>query len=309
MRTVLVMVVVMFTCSFLYGGEAPKPDRQKIADHLQEISVTVKAGYSQGSGMIMTRKMKVGDKERYINFIWTAGHVVAGLRKVETIIDPKTGMERKKVTFKDAAIVQEHRFDGRRVGEAKLDVKVLCYSKDQDLALLQVRMPDYKRVTMTWYLDDKTPALGTDLYHVGSMGGQTLGANSMTSGIVSQIGRVLDGQEYDQTETTATKGSSGGGVFLRDGRVIGVLTMGVNSGDNFNFVVPVRRIRKWTKKMKIIWAIDPRVKMPTEEELKKIPIEDSGATFDGKPVPPKGYKFMIYRLDQEAQNIPRVKAP
>ncbi|HAT67623.1 MAG TPA: hypothetical protein DCS66_24005, partial [Flavobacteriaceae bacterium] len=60
----------------------------------------------------------------------------------------------------------------------------------------------------------------TELYHVGSLLGQT-GSNSMTRGIVSQVGRVLnlgsgDGTVFDQTTVTAFPGSSGGGVFLSE---------------------------------------------------------------------------------------------
>ena len=59
--------------------------------------------------------------------------------------------------------------------------------------------------------------VGTELYHVGSLLGQ-VGSNSMTRGIMSKVGRVLelgtgDGVVFDQTSAPAFPGSSGGGIF------------------------------------------------------------------------------------------------
>jgi len=93
-------------------------------EHLQNISVTVKAGYSEGSGVIITREVKVGpNKTEKINFVWTAGHVIDGLRSVRTVI--VNGQQKRIVEFKDAQIVKELIENGRRVGELKMDAKVI----------------------------------------------------------------------------------------------------------------------------------------------------------------------------------------
>ena len=62
---------------------------------------------------------------------------------------------------------------------------------------------------------------------------------------MSQVGRVLDlgsggGTVFDQTTVTAFPGSSGGGVFLTDGKYVGMLVRG--AGETFNLIVPVRRM-------------------------------------------------------------------
>ena len=105
-----------------------------------------------------------------------------------------------------------------------------------------------------------------------------MGANSMTSGIVSQVGRIHGKVEFDQTTVTAFPGSSGGGVYLEDGRYVGMLVRG--AGENFNLMVPVRRMKKWAEENNLLWALDPSAKSPTFKEIKKIPVEDSG--FKGK---------------------------
>ena len=160
-----------------------KKAEQSIPAFLQDISVTISANRSEGSGVAFTRDG--------ITFIWTAAHVVSGLRSTR---------------------------------------------------------------------------------------GQ-LGSNSMTAGIVSQHGRVLSGLNgvFDQTTVTAFPGSSGGGVYLEDGRYIGMLVRG--AGEGFNLIVPVRRMRTWAKEANVEWAMDPTAKMPTPEELSKLPVEFTGTKF------------------------------
>ena len=205
--------------------------------------------------------------------------MVDDLRQTEEVIDPKSGTKRTKVTFRDAAVVKELIEDGRRVGELKMDAVVVRYSKDEDLALLRIRKRDFVKSSVVFYLDEKIPQVGTDLYHVGSLLSQ-MGSNSLTSGIVSQIGRTIAKEEFDQGTCVAFPGSSGGGVYLRDGRYIGALTRG--AGEGFNLYVPVRRMLKWARSAGIEWAIDDKVKMPSADELEKLPIEDTGTSFDRK---------------------------
>jgi hypothetical protein len=273
---------------------------KQLYQHLQDVSVTVKASGGEGSGVIVTRdvSISVDDKDKPIimkvNFVWTAAHVVDGLRSVRTVI--KDGRSIKIVEFKDAQIVQELVEDGRRVGEMKMEAKVIKYSDSEngeDLALLMIRKKGFIDKSTTFYKDSGKPvAIGSELYHVGSLLGQT-GSNSMTRGICSQIGRVLDlgngsGVVFDQTTVTAFPGSSGGGVFLSErsgdkaGQYIGMLVRG--AGETFNLIVPIRRMRSYAKKEGILWAIDTGVKIPTLKEIVSSPIEGSKSLDGNKNV-------------------------
>ena len=266
----------------LCTDQSALPPLAEVPNYLQDISVTIKAGTTEGSGVVKTRDVD----GKSVNFVWTAAHVVDGLRQTEEVIDPKTGTKRVKVTFKDAAVVKELIEDGRRVGELKMDAIVIRYSKDEDLALLRIRKRDFVKPSVVFYLDEKIPSVGTDLFHVGSLLGQ-MGSNSLTSGIISQIGRILDKSEYDQSTCTAFPGSSGGGVYLRDGRYVGMLTRG--AGEGFNLCVPVRRIVKWAKTANVEWAIDDRVKIPSTEDLDKMLIEDTGTDFSDSKIANQKY--------------------
>lgn len=268
----------------------------KVAKHLQEVSVTVQGQSGTGSGVLFTRKDANG---QLVNLVWTAGHVVDDLRTTREVITPD-GAKRTIVEFQDAKIVKQLIEDGRIVGRLEIDAEVIRYSDandGEDLALLRIRKKNFvdSNVTTTFYLTNVPPDLGTELLHVGSLRGQ-FGANSLTSGIYSQHGRLLGKTVYDQTTCAAFPGSSGGGVFLRDGKYIGMLVRG--AGETFNLIVPVRRMIIWAKNAKVEWAMNPALPMPTDEELKKLPIEDVGKNFassaDRNAGKPTETKFWLY---------------
>jgi S1-C subfamily serine protease len=271
-----------------------KTDEERLSQHLQDISVTILSPSDtpfsrggEGSGVIKTR-VRGNDT---INFVWTAAHVVDNLRHVRQVIDPKTGTPRSVVEFSDAKVIKELREDGRTVGKLEMFASVIRFSAEEDLALLRIRKTNFVKVSADFYLEDNIPSLGTNLYHVGSLLGQ-LGSNSMTPGIMSQHGRLINKKIFDQTTVGAFPGSSGGGVYLHDGKndgkLIGILVRG--AGETFNLIVPVRRIREWAKEAKVEWALDDRIPLPSEEELKKMQLEDVGINFSytTKTVAPDG---------------------
>ena len=116
---------------------AVAPVVASVPDDLQQVCVTIKAGDAQGSGTLVTRK--VG--EDTVSFVWTAAHVVEGLRTTRTVVTPQ-GTSKILVEYRDAEIVQERQQNGRRVGEVKYDCKIVKVSDadyGEDLALLMVR--------------------------------------------------------------------------------------------------------------------------------------------------------------------------
>lgn len=252
-------------------------ERKEVVKYLQDISVTIKSqsrhSQSEGSGVLITRK--IGGEE--VSFVWTCAHVIDNLRKIRSIVDP-SGSSRKVVEFDDAQIIKELVEGGRRVGEIKMDAKVIRYSNythGHDLALLMVRAKNYGKASAKFYLSKEDPIIpiGTSLFHVGSLLGQ-MGSNSMTTGIVSQIGRIEDKVEFDQTTVAAFPGSSGGGVFLEDGKYVGMIARG--AGESFNLMIPVRRIIQWSEDNNLSWAVDSTIEMPSLKEIESLPIEDVG---------------------------------
>ncbi|RJQ27134.1 serine protease [Candidatus Parcubacteria bacterium] len=276
--------------SFAIAQETSKPDIDlKKVQEIQDFSVTIHATGSQGSGEIKTRDG--------INYVWTAAHVVDGLRKTRSIVDAN-GSTKTIVEFDDAKIVKEYIQDGRSVGRSTMDAEIVRYSdadNGEDLALLRVRKKNFVTASMQFYLEDKIPPVGTTLYHCGSLLGQ-IGSNSFTRGIMSQHGRVLSGVVYDQTTCAAFPGSSGGGVYLGDGRCVGMIVRG--AGETFNLIVPSRRIRDWAKKVKVEFALDDSIPVPSEEDLWKTPVDGTNIRTPGTPKNAKNFPFLIHKIEE-----------
>lgn len=268
-----ISLLLMFSATLTLGKTT-----KEVVEFLQDISVTIKSenrySKSEGSGVLIVKKVEGED----VTFVLTAAHVVDNLRSIRTVVD-EDGGTRKVVEFKDAQVVKELVESGRRVGEIKMDAQVIKYSDythGHDIALLMVRSRDYGKVGAKFYRQsdqDHIVSIGTPLYHVGSLLGQ-MGANSMTTGIVSQVGRIADGVEFDQTTVTAFPGSSGGGVYLTNGQYVGMLVRG--AGENFNLMAPIRRIYGWAEESGVSWILDASAKAPPLKEIETMPIERSG---------------------------------
>jgi len=252
--TLLQNVSVNITCTDNYGSER-----------------------AQGSGTLIVREIE-GKKTAWI---LTAHHVVEDSRKVTTVI--VDGTEKKRVTYKDVEMVQEIVENGRVGGSDRYYAKVVSVDPERDIALLRVRVTGKIEKGVTFYLEDKIPPPGTLLYHCGAPGGKEIGGTcSLTDGIVSRIGVLIPkygGSEhgvFDQTTCSSIGGSSGGLVALRkDGKWVGMITLGLEQTDSFNWVVPIRSVREWAKEIKVEWLLNPKIKPPTEKELEKIPLENS----------------------------------
>ena len=283
-RTFLAVGMVAAVAS---PGRAAKID--DVPSYLQEISVTIRAGGSEGSGIAFVR-----DGTTYV---WTAAHVVAGNRKTRKVV--AGGTPKTLVEFDDVQCVKMLSESGRIVGMLAIDAEVVRYSdadNGHDLALLRVRKKGFLTRSAAFYLDPKIPKLGVPLWHCGSLLGSS-GAGSVTSGILSAHGRLIRGSKfiYDQATVVAFPGSSGGAVTLADGRVVGMLVRGT-SVQGFNLIVPIRRWRKWAADAGVLWAIDPAAKMPTAKQLDELPIEDNGGKSPGTGGAMKAFPFLIRRV-------------
>ena len=80
-KTLFAALLLAISTTQAFGADAA------LYQKLQDVSVTVKAAGSEGSGVIITREVSVGDATEKINFVWTAAHVVARLRSVRNIIE------------------------------------------------------------------------------------------------------------------------------------------------------------------------------------------------------------------------------
>lgn len=284
----LACVISLCLLTSTYGDG--KVTEETVLDNLQAVSCNIHAGRSQGSGVLQT----VGDQ----TWVLTAGHVISHLKHYSLGYD-SAGRAKKVAEFDDAEVVQEFVENGRTVGEVRYAAEVIRYSNaesGEDLAFLRIRKKNVTKEKVKFYLDDKVPKAGTSLIHIGSLLGQS-GYNSVTTGVLSSVGRVYNRTVYDQTSCTAFPGSSGGGVFFKDtGAYMGMLVRG--SGETFNLVVPVRRMAAYAKRTGVYFTMDGSDKAPTDAELKKQPIEEGDGAEQAMPGVAEKFRFMVGTWDR-----------
>ena len=120
-----------------------------------------------------------------------------------------------------------------QVGRSEQFVSVTLYAEDldKDLCLLEVKGLSAKPVQL-----GKAAALkvGEAVYAVGSPKGLEL---SLSDGIVSQLRG--DVPPIIQTTAAISPGSSGGGLFDAEGRLVGITTLYLDGGQSLNFAMPV----------------------------------------------------------------------
>ncbi len=212
--------------------------------------VNVKAGDVQGSGTIFVEEIDGVDEY----FVLTAAHVVDTLRVSTYVYEDDVSTEQEQ--WEDAIVLREVRdANGVAVGETTYPAKVMIFDEEADIAILYVgRIDGSESAEMS--LSDYPPRIGTELYHCGSPGGQDLGYNSVTTGILAQTGKVRDDADgyFDQVTCASLPGSSGGGVFyVSNGVYCGMLTMGIRGTDNFSYIIPARLIMDWAEDNDLLW--------------------------------------------------------
>lgn len=89
--------------------------------------------------------------------------------------------------------------------------------------------------------------VGQQVYAVGTPQGLAL---TLSNGIVSSL-RPVDGGQYLQITAPISPGSSGGGLFDDEGRLIGLPTFYLTEGQQLNFAVPVEWIKELPKRHRV----------------------------------------------------------
>lgn len=152
------------------------------------------------------------------------------------------------VVGQDRIVTNFHVVKGARsiyVKQGEISVSAWLENMDEkhDLALLHatnIRAPVIS-------FGSGSVSVGQTVFAIGSPRGLEL---SLSEGLVSSLRRVDDGSLI-QTTAPISPGSSGGGLFDEDGRLVGLTTAQVVNGQNLNFAVPV----EWLKYVGVKYTI------------------------------------------------------
>jgi len=172
----------------------------------------------------------------------------------------------RRVFYDEVTLSQPAYGPDGRVGELTLRARVLAFSKQKDLAVLQVlsettALPGSAKIPP----DDYRLQQGQVVYAIGNPAGMD---NTLTRGIVSHLYREHrwgpdQVARYIQTDATIIGGSSGGALYDEEGLLIGVPAAGYR-GAQINFAIPIFEVKTFLRDNGFARAWDP--KAPTRAE-------------------------------------------
>lgn len=119
----------------------------------------------------------------------------------------------------------------------KYDVKGICgYNRTSDIAILQINGSGFDYLGID---ESNTPAVGTEIYAIGSPYGLL---NTLSSGIISNSCQQINGSDFIQYTAPISMGSGGGPILNTAGQVVGVSCLTASSGQTLNFAVPICKL-------------------------------------------------------------------
>jgi S1-C subfamily serine protease/DNA-binding beta-propeller fold protein YncE len=173
--------------------------------------VLIKSGKASGSGVC------VGSSD----IVVTNNHVIEGDDPIEVI----------SFILRDNAVVRM----------PALRASILARSGKEDLAVLKLeKAPEQLRPLA---VATANPGPGEKVYAMGSPGlGAEVLEQSISEGLVSTAGRVIDGHTYLQHSAAVNPGNSGGPLLDDHCRVVGIVTLKARL-ENVSFAIPAETIR------------------------------------------------------------------
>ncbi|WP_234416428.1 S1C family serine protease [Candidatus Borreliella tachyglossi] len=121
----------------------------------------------------------------------------------------------------------------------KLPAKVISYSKEMDLALIEITFKVENQFDLNYFSNVN---IGDRIYAMGSPMGLE---KTITSGIISGKNRNLlsVGDSY-QIDAAINQGNSGGPVVNENGEFVGITFAGILHSQGLNFVIPSKWVLK-----------------------------------------------------------------
>ncbi len=152
------------------------------------------------------------------------------------LIDVEGTIATNEHVIRGASTVRVKLFDGTELTR----VELLASDAERDLALLRVdpaQLGEGPRATVLG--DSEAVEVGEPVSVIGNPLGLD---HTLTNGIVSAR-RIYEGERFIQMSAPISPGNSGGPVFDRHGRVIGVSVAQMVGGQNLNLAVPVSQLQ------------------------------------------------------------------
>jgi len=232
--------------------------------------VRIRANKAGGSGTAIYSK----DGSTYV---LTNHHVVSSCISIERKWSALLKSERKIDVFEQVdAHFFEYQYSSRAIGGTTVQSDIMCYDKDEDLALIKLRSPKPMPVADLYPRgqEDKL-RIGMPIICVGAGLGEP---PVQTGGFLSQFGQELDRKEYWLGTAPMIFGNSGGALFLEENyQLIGVpsmimVTMLGWSADpitHLSYSVPITRIYQFLEDQRFRFIYDDKFTEESEAEVRR----------------------------------------
>lgn len=246
-----------------------------------------------GSGtVIYSAPNKDGD---YSTYVLTNNHVVANSIKIDKKFSPLLKRDIKDVVYSTVEThFFEYLYESRHIGTQSINSDIVTYDKDEDLALLKLRLQREVPAVAKMYPRGKERELklARPIITIGAALGEP---PIMTTGRLAQFAREIENKEYWIGTAPIIYGNSGGAVYLEDTcELIGVpariaVAGGIFSPDaitHLGFMIPITRIYDFLENQLFRFIYDSnfteegeakeRERKRKEEERKMAAREDTG---------------------------------
>jgi S1-C subfamily serine protease len=216
-------------------------------------TVRVTTGYAAGSGTIVYSKIIDEEKKCFSTYILTNYHVICGAISIIKEWNPDLQQE---LPIEKRSIVHVEIFKYKNlstpVGTMKLVGDIVVYNKLEDMALIKLRYDGTiehvatllsKAESSLYRVMDEAVAVGC------SLGWPPL----VSYGIITRKGYQIDSLPYDMSSAQIIFGNSGGGVYTKDGKFIGIPSKVAAVGwsavvPHMGLFIPVARIYDWMER-------------------------------------------------------------
>lgn len=152
-----------------------------------------------------------------------------------------------EATRADGSMARDHVVHARLRDGTTCECEVLSISREDDLALLRLRVPEGREIRAVQLGDSDAMKVGETAIAVGNPEGR---ANSVTCGILSSKDRSIkirgrwdDYRGLLETDAAINGGNSGGALLDLDGRLIGINSAGGGGFSVTGFAIPVNHVR------------------------------------------------------------------
>lgn len=210
----------------------------------------VRTDRAGGSGTVVYSNPLPDNPEEWETYILTNFHVIEDAISIRKEWSPLKGRKVPKEYRKTVNVeFFEYKYLSDCVGGLSVEADIECWDKDEDLALLRTRTIKPASYVAELYPkeEDNKIKLGYGSYACGCSLGHT--PLHTTGEIVSKVDEI-ENKKYWMSTAQTIFGNSGGAMFLRDGRFIGVparitalkLGFGVDIITHMGFFIPIERI-------------------------------------------------------------------